>query len=121
MSDFKPFTIERPWGTFRQLTHNSLSTVKIHRMKPGAKTSLQSHTKRSEFWHIISGSGIIVIGNKEYNVVEGDEYSALVGEKHRWMAGPDGLVLLEVATGDFDEEDIIRYEDEYGRVGQKNN
>ena len=121
MSDFKPFTIERPWGKFRQFTHNSLSTVKIHRMNGGGKTSLQSHAKRSEFWHIISGSGIIQIGDKKYNVVEGDEYSVAIGVKHRWIAGSSGMVLLEVAIGDFDEEDITRYEDEYGRTGQKNN
>ena len=116
MEKFEPFTIERPWGTFRQLTHNSLSTVKIHRIKPGAKTSLQSHAKRSEFWHFESGSGTIVMGDKEYQVGPGDEYTVPVGVKHRWMAGHDGLVLLEVAIGDFDEEDITRYEDDYGRA-----
>ncbi len=116
MAGFKPFTIERPWGTQRQFTHNSSSTVKIHRMQPGGETSLQSHAKRSEFWHFISGSGVIHVEDKEYNVVAGDECSAPVGAKHRWLAGPSGLVLLEVATGDFDEEDIIRYEDKYGRA-----
>lgn len=114
--NFKPFTIERPWGSFRQLTHNDLSTVKIHTIKPNAENSLQSHDKRAEFWHIISGSGILVIGDKKYNVVPGDEYSVSVGEKHRWQAGPNGMILAEIATGDFDEEDIIRYEDDYGRA-----
>ncbi|MFH1200753.1 MAG: phosphomannose isomerase type II C-terminal cupin domain [bacterium] len=116
MEDFKPFTIERPWGSFRQLTHNSLSTVKVHRIKPGQENSWQSHTKRSEFWHIISGRGIILVDEKKYNVVPGDEHSAGIGAKHRWIAGPEGLVLIEVATGDFDEEDVIRYEDKYGRA-----
>lgn len=116
MSDFKPFTIERPWGQFRQLTHNSLSTVKVHRIKPNQENSWQSHTKRSEFWHIIEGGGIIRVGDKEYKVAPGDEYGAPVGAKHRWIAGPEGMVLIEVATGDFDEEDITRYEDDYGRA-----
>jgi mannose-6-phosphate isomerase-like protein (cupin superfamily) len=116
MEEFKPFTTERPWGSFQQLTHNSLSTVKIHKIKPGQENSWQSHTKRSEFWHIVSGSGIIRVEDKEYNVVPGDEYSAPVGAKHRWIAGPEGMVLIEVATGDFDEKDIIRYEDDYGRA-----
>lgn len=114
--EFKPFTIERPWGSFRQLTHNSLSTVKIHRMKPGEQTSWQSHRKRSEFWHIISGSGTIRIEEEEHKVSPGDEYIAKVGAKHRWMAGPEGMILAEVAIGDFDEEDITRYEDKYGRA-----
>lgn len=116
MAEIKVFEVERPWGNFRQFTHNSTSTVKIHRIKPGGTTSLQSHAKRSEFWHIISGGGIIRIEDKEYNVIAGDEYSASVGVKHRWVAGPEGMVLIEIATGEFDENDIIRYEDKYGRA-----
>ena len=116
MAEFKPFTIERPWGNFRQLTHNSLSTVKVHRVKPGEETSWQSHKNRSEFWHIVSGDGKIKIEEKEYDITPGAEYSVLVGEKHSWKAGPSGIILVEVATGDFDEEDIIRYEDKYGRA-----
>jgi mannose-6-phosphate isomerase-like protein (cupin superfamily) len=115
--EFKPFTIERPWGSFRQLTHNSLSTVKVHRVKSGEETSWQSHNKRSEFWHIVSGDGMVHIEDKKYNIAPGDEYNAPVGVKHRWVAGPSGIILVEVATGDFDEEDIIRYEDKYGRAG----
>lgn len=116
MSEFKPFTIERPWGNFRQLTHNSLSTVKIHRVKPNEETSWQSHTKRSEFWHIISGDGIVRIGEGEYKITPGAEYNVPIGVKHRWIAGPSGVILAEVAVGDFDEGDIIRYEDKYGRA-----
>ena len=115
---FKPFTIERPWGSFRQFTLNSPSTVKIHTMLPGGKTSLQRHVRRSEFWYFVSGSGTIIVGDREYKVKEGDELSAPVSVKHRFIAGPDGLVLLEVAMGEFDEEDITRYEDEYGRAKQ---
>ncbi len=116
MEEFKPFTIERPWGSFRQLTHNSLSTVKIHTIKPGQENSWQSHTKRSEFWYVVSGNGVILVDDKKYDVVPGDEYGAPVGSKHRWIGGPEGMVLIEIATGDFDEEDIIRYQDDYGRA-----
>ena len=114
--ELKPFQVERPWGTFRQFTHNELSTVKIHRMLPEGKTSLQSHAKRSEFWHIVEGGGIIQIGGEKHKVGKGDEYNAQRGMKHRWMAGPSGMVILEIAIGDFDEEDIVRFEDEYGRA-----
>lgn len=116
MKEFEPFTIDRPWGSFRQLTHNSLSTVKVHRVKPGAENSLQSHSKRAEFWHIISGDGTMIIEDKEYPIFPGAEYTAAVGAKHRWKAGPSGIILIEIAIGDFDEEDIVRYEDDYGRV-----
>ena len=67
MEKFKPFTKERPWGNFRQLTHNSSSTVKIHKIKPGEATSWQSHAKRSEFWYIVSGDGQVLIEDKKYN------------------------------------------------------
>ncbi|MBI5139671.1 phosphomannose isomerase type II C-terminal cupin domain [Candidatus Nomurabacteria bacterium] len=116
MEEFKPFTVVRPWGEFRQLTHNSTSTVKIHRIKPNQENSFQSHKKRSEFWYIISGGGKIVINDQELDANPGDEFTAELGDKHRWIAGPLGMVLAEVAIGDFDEEDIIRYEDDYGRA-----
>lgn len=120
MEEFKPFTIVRPWGEFRQLTHNSLSTVKVHIIKPNQKNSWQSHVRRAEFWHIISGSGKICVEDKIYYVFPGDECSCTFGAKHRWVAGPEGMTLVEVATGDFDEEDIIRYEDDYGRAQKEN-
>ena len=116
MAEFKPFTIERPWGHFRQFSLNSPSTIKIHTILPNASLSLQRHTKRAEFWHVISGSGIIEVDEEKFNVREGDEHGAKLGAHHRIEAGEHGLVLLEVATGEFDEEDIVRYEDKYGRV-----
>lgn len=116
MKGFSSFTIKRPWGEFRQFSHDSLSTVKIHRINPGGKTSLQSHNKRSEFWYIISGDGIVQVGDKKFDVKAGDEYEAGVGVKHRLLGGQEGMVLLEVAEGEFDENDITRYEDEYGRA-----
>ena len=119
MAEFKALTIKtikRPWGSFRQFTQNLPSTVKIHTVKPGEGMSLQSHAKRSEFWHIISGTGVLEIGDIKYNIKEGDEHDAPVGVKHRLSAGPSGLVALEIALGDFDEDDEIRYEDKYGRA-----
>lgn len=119
--EFNPFTIARPWGEFRQLSHNSLSTVKVHRVKPGEETSWQSHDQRSEFWHIISGDGKVVIENKEYDIAPGAEYNVPIGVKHRWIAGSSGIILVEIATGNFDEEDIVRYEDKYGRAQKEKN
>lgn len=116
MTKFKIFQDERPWGDFRQFTHNTSSTVKIITLKPEGALSLQSHSKRSEFWHIIRGSGVIEIGDKKFNVSEGDEYNIPVNTKHRAIAGPLCLIFLEISYGDFDENDEIRYEDKYDRV-----
>lgn len=110
------FEIERPWGNFRQFTHNASSTVKIITVKPNESLSLQSHEKRSEFWHVIAGSGTVEIAEIKKDTVAGDEHEIKVGDKHRLSAGKDGIQVLEIAFGDFDEKDIVHYEDKYGRV-----
>lgn len=110
------FQVERPWGNFRQFTHNESSTVKIITVKPNEILSLQSHEKRSEFWCVISGSGTVEIGEAKKETVVGDEHEIAIGQKHRLGAGKEGIQVLEIATGDFDESDIVHYEDKYGRV-----
>lgn len=110
------FQVERPWGNFRQFVSNGNFTLKIITVKPNESLSLQSHAHRSEFWHVISGSGKVEIASVVQDTTEGGEYEIAVGEKHRLSAGPNGLQVLEIATGEFDEEDIVHYEDKYGRV-----
>lgn len=110
------FQVERPWGNFRQFTHNDSSTVKIVTVKPNEALSLQSHKNRREFWYVISGSGTVQIGEINKNTAVGDEHEIEIGEKHRLSAGPLGIQVLEISFGDFDESDIIHYEDKYGRV-----
>jgi len=110
------FQIERPWGNFRQFTKNESSTVKIITVNPNETLSLQNHKNRSEFWHIINGSGKVEIGEVKKDTKAGDEHEIETGEKHRLSAGSDGMQVLEIAIGDFDESDIVHYEDKYGRV-----
>lgn len=115
-SKFQPFQIERPWGYFRQFCKNTPTTVKIIRIKPNESLSLQSHAKREEFWYFISGSGIVEIDNEKKDLKIGDELIIPLGVKHRLTANSLGLEIMEISYGDFDEEDIIRYEDKYGRI-----
>ena len=110
------FQIERPWGSFRQFTKNENSTIKIITVRPNEILSLQSHAHRSEFWHVISGSGQVEIDSVLQDTTEGGEYEIKIGEKHRLSAGTNGLQVLEIAIGEFDEEDILHYEDKYGRA-----
>ena len=112
----KTLIIKRPWGQFEQFTQNETTTVKIITITPGEGLSLQSHTKRSEFWRIMSGSGVVEIDGIKYNTVPGDEHNIAVNAKHRATAGPEGLVFLEIDAGDFEENDEVRYEDKYGRA-----
>lgn len=94
---------------------NTATTVKIITVAPDQILSLQSHKKRSEFWKVISGSGFVEIDGAREAVDLGDEKMIPLGAKHRMQAGPNGMRILEIAFGEFDEEDIIRYEDKYGR------
>jgi mannose-6-phosphate isomerase-like protein (cupin superfamily) len=90
--------------------------VKIIKVFPNESLSLQSHSKRSEFWHVIGGSGTVEIGEVKTETTVGDEHEIAIGEKHRLGAGPNGIQVLEISVGEFDEEDIVHYEDKYGRV-----
>lgn len=107
---------ERPWGNFERFTLNEKSTVKIITVKAGEAFSLQSHKHRGEFWHIISGSGTITLDEERRTIQAGENFFSPEGHEHRMEGGPEGLKFLEIAFGDFDESDIIRIEDRYGRV-----
>lgn len=112
----KIYQEERPWGNFRLFTKNLLSTVKIITVNPNCELSLQSHTKRKEFWRVIRGDGIFEIGDESFFVGIGSEQEIPVNVKHRIKAGGEGMEVLEISLGNFEEDDIIRYEDKYGRV-----
>lgn len=114
--NLKTEEVVRPWGKFRRFTENSNSTVKILTIKPNEVLSLQNHQHRAEFWHVISGSGFFEIDKEKEIVKKGDERYIPVLAKHRIYGGEEGLEVLEIGFGDFDENDIIRYEDKYDRV-----
>jgi len=110
------YTEERPWGSFERFTNNEVSTVKILHLAPGKRFSLQKHAKRSEFWRCIEGSGMVTVGEeiKEMNV--GDEVLVPADTLHRLEGGTNGLVVLEIMQGEYDENDIERIEDDFGRA-----
>lgn len=116
MKDQKPFTEERPWGWFREFSKNENTTVKLIFVKGGESLSLQKHGKRSEFWRVVSGNPEITIGEKIISAAPGDEFEIPVGENHRIAAPAGDIEILEVARGEFDENDIVRLEDKYGRA-----
>jgi mannose-1-phosphate guanylyltransferase/mannose-1-phosphate guanylyltransferase/mannose-6-phosphate isomerase len=107
---------ERPWGDFERFTLNEATTVKIVKVKSGESISLQTHANRDEFWRVLQGSGVITIDDTVHQATAGDTYVSKRGSKHRVAGGPDGLVFLEIAFGEFDESDITRLEDRYGRA-----
>jgi mannose-6-phosphate isomerase len=109
-------TEKRPWGEFIQFTLNEPTTVKLIVVKPGQELSLQYHHKRRELWKIIAGQPIITVGEKVIEARTGDEIDVPQGAKHRIKSQDTEVQILEISFGEFDEDDIVRLEDKYGRV-----
>jgi mannose-1-phosphate guanylyltransferase/mannose-1-phosphate guanylyltransferase/mannose-6-phosphate isomerase len=116
MAEFDIYQEERPWGNFRQFTHNENTTVKILTVNPNTSLSLQYHNNRTEFWKVISGHPVVTIGDQKAKANPGDEFKIEKLQPHRLEAEEESVQVLEIAYGDFDESDIIRLEDKYGRA-----
>jgi mannose-6-phosphate isomerase len=108
----------RPWGFFEVLCDESDHKVKRVTVHPGKRISNQYHRRRKEHWFILAGKGVVTINNKDYDVSEGLSVDVIMEQRHRIMnTGTCDLVFIEVQTGDyFGEDDIIRIEDDFGRV-----
>lgn len=107
---------DRPWGSFERFTANEPATVKILHVESGKRFSLQKHAHRAEYWRVIEGSGRATSGDNVRDVIVGDTIEVPVGAAHRLEGGPDGIRVLEIALGAFDEGDIERLEDDFGRT-----
>lgn len=116
VDEIVPLHDERPWGSFDQFTLNQVSTVKVIRVAAGQRLSLQRHTGRAEFWRVLSGSGIAQVDTAEHPLTAGVDVWIPQGAAHRLSAGTEGIEVLEIALGQFDENDIERLEDDYGRA-----
>lgn len=108
----------RPWGRFEVLKDTPEFKSKVITVDAGAQISYQSHTKRAEHWTIIKGSGEVVLNEEVIAVKAGDHIFVPLKAKHRIRnTGKEPLVFVEVQIGTyFGEDDIVRYEDSYGRV-----
>lgn len=109
--------IVRPWGWYDSIDSGSNFQVKRIAVKPGASLSLQLHHHRSEHWVVIKGMAKVVNGNQHLILGENQSTYIPIGVKHRLEnIGPDTLEIIEVQSGDYlGEDDIIRFEDIYGR------
>jgi mannose-1-phosphate guanylyltransferase/mannose-6-phosphate isomerase len=109
--------VTKPWGSFDQYTLNERSTVKILTINPGVRTSLQSHKHRKEFWVALDEGLKVQIGKRRISLRKGSSILVRKSVKHRLRCeGKSRVRLLEISFGDFSENDIVRYEDDYGRV-----
>ena len=121
-SIFSPFSCmniyseNRPWGKFEKFHENKSCTVKLIYVNANSRLSLQYHKKRSEFWKIIKGTAMVEIDEKTITLQEGETITIPRQTKHRVLALENDCIILEIAYGKFDENDIVRLEDDYHRV-----
>jgi len=107
---------ERPWGKFRRFTHNQLSTVKIITVKPGEVLSLQYHHHRDELWVVLDPGLRVTLDDRVWDPQPYEEIFIPQGARHRIAGvGERPSRWLEISFGEFDEGDIVRLEDHYGR------
>ena len=116
MKKLRPFTEKRPWGWFREFIKNEPSTVKILFVKKGEAFSLQRHLHRDEFWRVLIGHPDITVDERTIRAKMGDEFEISRETNHRISASIDDVEVLEVSRGEFNENDIVRKEDKYGRT-----
>lgn len=110
-------TVYRPWGHYTVLEEGSHYKIKRIRVKSHSSLSLQLHRHRSEHWVVLEGKALIVNGDKDLELNKDESTFIPAGHKHR-LSNPteDDLVIIEVQTGSYvGEDDIIRFEDSYGR------
>ena len=110
--------MHRPWGSYSVLEDADDCKVKRLVVKPGQVLSLQRHERRSEHWTVLSGAAKVRLGEREFTLRAGESTFVPARTLHRLEnAGEEDVHLIEVQTGDyFGEDDIVRYEDIYGRV-----
>ena len=111
-------TETRPWGTWEVLLDETYCKVKRITVKPGHRTSYQKHFKRQEQWMVVVGEATVTLNDELITLKTGDTLAVPEEASHRIAnRGDIPMVFIEVQRGTyFGEDDIIRFEDDYGRV-----
>ncbi|MRI34320.1 mannose-1-phosphate guanylyltransferase/mannose-6-phosphate isomerase [Endozoicomonas sp. OPT23] len=110
--------VYRPWGAYDSIDAGERFQVKRITVKPGARLSLQKHYHRAEHWIVVKGTALVTNGDKELLLTENQSTYIPIGEVHRLEnPGKFDLEMIEVQSGGYlSEDDIVRFEDTYGRV-----
>jgi mannose-6-phosphate isomerase len=109
----------RPWGSYAVVDEGDGFKVKRITVSPGMRLSYQRHAQRAEHWFVVSGLGAVTIDGRRFEVASGDAIDIPIGAAHRVESstGDAPLVFVEVQRGPYlGEDDIVRLEDDYGRV-----
>ena len=111
--------VHRPWGWYDSIDAGPRFQVKRIMVKPGASLSLQMHHHRAEHWIVVTGTAEVTCGDKKVLLSENQSTYIPLGQTHR-LANPGkvDLEIIEVQSGSYlGEDDIVRFEDTYGRTG----
>ncbi len=109
---------QRPWGNYHVIAKNLGYQIKEIKVSVNAKLSLQKHQNRAEFWQIIKGNCRVTVGEREYDLEDDNNIYIPKNTLHRIEnTGNQELIFIEIQLGeDIKEEDIVRIEDDYGRI-----
>jgi mannose-1-phosphate guanylyltransferase / mannose-6-phosphate isomerase len=112
--------VVRPWGSYEGIDSGDRFQVKRIVVNPGAQLSLQMHHHRAEHWVVVKGTALVTNGDKEIILTENQSTYIPLGITHRLLnPGKIPLELIEVQSGAYlGEDDIVRFEDTYGRVAR---
>ena len=108
----------RPWGSWEVLDVGNGYKVKRITVAPRSRLSLQTHSHRAEHWLVVSGVATCVLGDVQERLAPGEHFFVPRGAVHR-IANHEGdeLIVLEVQVGSYTgEDDIVRLQDDYGRL-----
>lgn len=113
--------VYRPWGHYDSIDEGKRFKVKRITVKPGEKLSVQMHYHRAEHWVVVTGTALVRVNDSEKLVTENESIFIPIGGVHSLEnPGKVPLELIEVQTGAYlGEDDIVRFEDRYGRVGKQ--
>ena len=110
--------VDKPWGSFDQFVLNTPCTVKILTCNPGQKLSLQRHRQRNELWVALDAGVVVELDGRILTPDKGSEIWLPAGSTHRLSCASScssPVRVMEISLGHFDENDIERLEDVYGR------
>jgi mannose-1-phosphate guanylyltransferase len=110
------YSEDRPWGGFEKFHENKPCTVKLIYINPDSRLSLQYHKQRWEFWKVVRGVAEVELEEKIFTLKERDTMVIPTGAKHRIKAIGEQCIILEISYGMFNEDDIVRLEDDYRRT-----
>ena len=108
---------ERPWGwyeTISEVPGNKIKRIGVH---PGQQLSLQKHHQRAEHWVVTTGTALVTLDDRQFDLQPGEYCDIAIGQVHRLANLTNGPVeIVEVQFGSYlGEDDIVRLQDDYGR------